>query len=77
MSDNNSAFNQQINGSHYKDMKIQPAVYTHANGMGHLEGDVIAYVSRWRRKGGVVDLHKARHTLDLLIELETGQEPDS
>lgn len=69
-----SAFTKQEGGSHYKDMPIQPAAYCHKNGIGKLEGDVIAYVSRWRNKNGIEDLKKARHTLDLLIEMEEAQQ---
>lgn len=65
-----SALETQVGGSHYTAMAIQPAEYCHANRIEKLEGDVIAYVSRWRLKGGIQDLEKARHTLDLLIELE-------
>lgn len=64
------ALGTQVGGNHYKDMPIQPAEYCHKNNIGKLEGDVIAYVSRWRKKNGIEDLKKARHTLDLLIELE-------
>lgn len=60
----------QIGGDHYKGMAIQPFDYITANGIGFAEGSVIKYVSRWRRKGGVQDLKKARHFLDLLIESE-------
>jgi hypothetical protein len=35
---------------------------------------VVKYVSRWRDKGGIDDLHKARHYLDKLIELARGGE---
>lgn len=66
-----SAFATQVAGLHYKDLAIQPAEYCHRNHVGKLEGDVIYYVTRWRGKNGVEDLQKARHTLDLLIELET------
>jgi hypothetical protein len=61
---------QQIGGSHYKDMPIQPVEYIHANGIGFCEGAVIKYISRWKNKNGVEDLKKARHFIDLLIELE-------
>lgn len=61
----------QIGGAHYKDLAIQPVEYIHANGIGYFEGNVIKYVTRWRAKGGTADLKKARHYLDLLIELET------
>ena len=63
----------QEGGSHYKGMKIQPVEYIHANGIGYFEGNVVKYVSRWRAKGGLQDLKKARHYLDLLIELEGGE----
>lgn len=66
---------QQVGGSHYKSMKIQPAEFVHANRIPYLEGSVIYYVARWREKGGVEDLHKAIHTLRLLIELETVRKP--
>lgn len=66
-----SALQQQEGGKHYKDMKIQPVEYIHANGLGFVEGCVVKYVSRWRSKGGLEDLRKARHFLDLLIELES------
>lgn len=65
-----SALTTQVSGSHYKDMKIQPVEFIHANGIPFIEGSVIKYVSRWRNKNGVDDLKKARHFLDLLIELE-------
>lgn len=65
-----SALDVQVGGSHYKDMAIQPVEYIHANGLGYIEGNIIKYVSRWRRKNGIADLEKARHYIDLLIELE-------
>jgi hypothetical protein len=65
-----SALSTQVAGGHYKELKIQPVQYIHANGIGYFEGNVIKYVSRWRVKGGIPDLEKARHYIDLLIELE-------
>lgn len=64
------ALEEQVGGKHYKDMKIQPVEYIHANGIPFIEGCVIKYVSRWRQKGGLDDVRKARHFLDLLLELE-------
>lgn len=60
----------QEGGDHYKKMKIQPVEYIHVNGIPFIEGCVIKYVTRWRDKGGVEDLRKARHFIDMLIELE-------
>jgi hypothetical protein len=65
-----SALDTQVAGSHYKDLAIQPVEYIHANAIGYFEGNVIKYVSRWRKKNGLADLEKARHYIDLLIELE-------
>jgi hypothetical protein len=61
----------QVGGSHYASMAIQPFEYIHANGIGFAEGCVIKYVSRWKAKGGIEDLKKAKHFLDLLIEAES------
>ena len=66
-----SALQAQVAGDHYKSLKIQPIEYIHANGIPFAEGCVIKYVSRWRDKGGIDDLEKAKHFLELLIELET------
>jgi len=65
------ALNKQVDGDHYKSMAIQPVEFIHANALGYLEGNVIKYVSRWRKKNGIADLQKAKHYVELLIELET------
>lgn len=69
-----SALDTQINGKHYKDLAIQPVEYIHANGIGYMEGNVIKYVTRWKLKGGIADLYKAKHYIELLIELEQKQD---
>ena len=66
------ASKEQVGGSHYVSMAVQPIDYILANNLGFVEGCVIKYVSRWKSKGGVEDLKKARHFLDLLIEHEGG-----
>ncbi len=68
-----SALQVQQGGDHYKKLKIQPIEYIHANGIPFAEGNVIKYVTRWRDKGGIKDLEKAKHFIELLIELETRQ----
>lgn len=67
-----SSLNVQVGGCHYKDLVIQPVHYIHANNLNFIEGSVVKYVTRWRAKNGVEDLRKARHFLDMLIELEGG-----
>ena len=60
----------QVGGSHYKDLKIQPVEYIMANNIPYMEGNVVKYCTRWQAKGGVEDLKKAKHYLELLIEHE-------
>jgi len=66
-----SAFERQVGGTHYSDMAIQPVEFINRNGIGFCEGSAIKYLCRWRSKGGVEDLRKAVHFIELLIELET------
>ncbi len=60
----------QIGGSHYSDMAIQPIEFIHKNGLSFIQGNVIKYVCRYKSKGGIEDLNKAKHCIDLLIEFE-------
>lgn len=64
------ALQSQVGGSHYKDMRIQPLEFNIANNIPFAEGNVIKYVCRWRKKGGVEDLKKAIHILQVLVEME-------
>lgn len=70
-----SALDTQVDGDHYKTLAIQPVEYIHANGLPFIEGSVVKYVSRWRSKGGIKDLEKARHFIDMLIDLEQRKGP--
>ena len=63
-----NALDTQIGGNHYKDMAIQPVDYIQKNGLGFCEGNVVKYITRWKTKGGLEDLHKARHYIDILIQ---------
>jgi hypothetical protein len=65
-----SAFNKQVSGDHYKDKAIQPIIYIHANNLGFCEGNVVKYITRWKEKNGIADLEKAKHYIELLIEME-------
>ena len=65
-----NALQTQVGGDHYKSMKIQPVEFIHANNIPYMEGNIIKYIARWRTKNGLADLEKAKHYIDLLIELE-------
>lgn len=68
--DSASALNRQVGGSHYKKYRIQPVEFIMANDIGYMEGNVIKYVVRHKDKGGIADLEKAMHYLQMLIEQE-------
>jgi len=63
-----TAKGEQIGGDHYKKYGIQPVEFIMANNIPFCEGNAIKYLVRWRDKGGIDDLLKARHYIDLLIE---------
>lgn len=65
-----AANDTQVAGDHYKTKEIQPWTYIAANNIGFFEGNAIKYLTRWRDKGGVDDLRKAKHYIEKLIELE-------
>lgn len=66
-----SALARQEGGSHYKDFVIQPVEFCHVNNIPYIEATAIKYLCRWRKKNGIEDLKKAKHFIEMLIELET------
>lgn len=68
------ALDIQIGGDHYKTMPIQPMEYSMKNGLDACQHTIIKYVTRFREKGGIEDLEKAKHCIDLLIGFERGKE---
>lgn len=68
-----TALDIQEGGNHYKDFPIQPVVFITRNNLGYCEGNVVKYITRWQKKGGLADLRKARHYIDLLIEMEENE----
>ena len=65
-----SDLSRAIDPEHYNNNDIEPIAYIMANGLDFCEGNVVKYVTRWRQKGGVTDLHKAKEYLDFLIKNE-------
>ena len=62
------SYKKQVGGSHYKKYKIQPVEFIIKNNIGFVEGNVIKYILRFKEKGGVEDLLKAKHYIELLID---------
>ena len=62
---------KQVGGNHYKDCKIQPIEYIVGNDLTFLEGNIIKYVTRHRRKGeGRKDIEKVIHYAEMILEME-------
>ena len=72
-----SAFADQEGGDHYKSLPIQPMEYGMANGLDPLQFSILKYVTRFRNKNGIADLKKAKHCLEMLIEWESKQCPNT
>ena len=72
MENNESALKSEVGGNHYKEFRIQPIEFIEGNDLGFSVGNIIKYVCRYKYKNGKEDLLKARHYIDLLIELEYG-----
>lgn len=64
------ALDTQVGGRHYKDFKIQPIEFVHANSLTYMQGNIIKYICRYNFKNGKEDLLKAKHYIDMLIQLE-------
>lgn len=59
---------QQVGGSHYMDMKIQPMEFSMANDLNACQHTAIKYIVR--RKGNrLQDIDKAIHTLHIYREM--------
>ena len=67
-------YDTQVGGSHYKDMKIQPSEFINKNELQFAEGNAIKYICRHGSKGGLQDLEKAKHYIDMIIERDYGVE---
>lgn len=65
----------QVGGDHYAKQAIQPIEFILANKLGFCEANVVKYVSRHKEKGGLQDLLKAKHYIDLLIAHEYSEGP--
>lgn len=63
--------NMQVGGEHYQ-QAIQPVEYIHANGLPFIEGNVVKYISRHKRKAGAQDVEKAMSYCAMLLKMEYG-----
>ena len=59
---------RQVDGDHYKSMKIQPAEFINENKLLFAEGNAIKYICRHQSKGKRQDIEKAIHYLEMILE---------
>lgn len=69
MTEKTNALDVQIAGSHYKGMAIQPMEFSMANNWDACAHTILKYLSRHKQKSGLEDLRKARHCVDLRLQL--------
>ena len=66
---------KQVGSSHYKDCKIQPVEFIVGNDLTFLEGNIIKYITRHRRKGeGRKDIEKVIHYAEMILEMEYNEQ---
>lgn len=63
-----SALDKQVDGNHYKGLAIQPVEYSMKNKLDPCQHTAIKYITRFREKGGLNDLDKAIHCIEMLKE---------
>ena len=64
---------RQVGGNHYIDFEIMPIEYISKNKLDFLEGKIIKYISRHKKKNGAEDIRKVIHYAELILELEYGE----
>ena len=65
---------KQIGGRHYQDFVIQPAEFINKNRLLFAEGNAIKYICRHSKKGGIQDIDKAIHYLEMILERDYSED---
>ena len=75
LSPNRSApeFGGQLNNQADGNFEIMPIEYISKNKLDFLEGNIIKYISRHKKKNGAEDIRKVIHYAELILELEYGE----
>lgn len=56
---------------HYAKHNIEPIDFITQNKLSFCEGNVVKYICRWKDKGGVESLKKAKQYIDFIIDKES------
>ena len=68
------SLNKQVDGTHYKNMKVQPAHFINENKLLFAEGNAIKYICRHKLKGKRKSIEKAIHCLEIILERDYDEE---
>ena len=70
-----SANERQIGGRHYKQKDGGEEHWDRVArlGLDYFQACITKYVERWKDKGGIQDLEKAKHYIDKYIEIESAR----
>ena len=66
-------FDRQVGGDHYKNFKIQPAIFCEANELSFFPSSIVKYACRFKQKGGEEDLKKIIHYAEMAREYYYGE----
>lgn len=59
------ALDIQIGGYHYKDCPYQPVKFSTDLNLNFIQGNIVKYITRYKRKNGRQDLEKVIHYIQL------------
>lgn len=66
-----TALENQVGGSHYMSLKMQPIELIVQSNLSFIQGCIIKYISRYEHKNGLQDIKKCIHYAQLAIELNS------
>lgn len=66
-----NALVNQIGGSHYKSLQMQPIELIVKAELSYIQGNIVKYITRYKNKNGKEDIRKCMHYAELAIELKS------
>lgn len=66
-----NALVNQIGGSHYKSLQMQPIELIVKAELSYIQGNIVKYITRYKNKNGKEDIQKCMHYAELAVELNS------
>ena len=64
-----TALDNQVDGDHYKSLRVQPVHFCEINELTSCQSSIVRYITRHKAKNGRVDIEKAIHYAELMIQM--------